>query len=549
MNTQEALLQAIWNDPDDDTPRLVYADFLEETGKDADVARAKLIRLGIETAKLDPIGKYLSPLVAEEKRLWKKYRNRWMAGLPRWACHSPAERGFLRDASCTLHQFFKDAEAIFDREPLIELNPTGSSREQAKQLADSSILERLRFLTFSGHLDDRLQAILLGSPYLKNLWELKIWRNARTEDWIPLIAREPKFSMLRRLHFYLQSIGIAGVTALSQSTTLRELKSFELFGDASDETARLLATSPIMNKVKSFRFTGEGPFSALTSKGFRVLTGSSWMDHLQSLDLTANRITDDGLKNLPPSLTWQQLEDLDLSNNQISDNGLQFLSKKSLPKIKILKLQDNPIAGRGLADLFQSSVGRSLEQLFVGHCSIDDEGLLSLAQSATSGPLLFLRLWNNPFTGKGLKALMDSPLVENLRFLELNSVPIGDLGAMAIAKSPYLIKLDTLQLEDCQITDKGLIALAGSANCTSLRTLTLSSNRFTREGIRAFAQSPFMKNLTGLSMIDTQLNDPCALALAESPYLKTGYFFNLSMNHFSLKAIDALKKRFKHIIV
>jgi uncharacterized protein (TIGR02996 family) len=552
MNTQEALLQAIWNDPDDDTPRLVYADFLEETGREEEVARAKFIRLGIETAKLDPIEKHWNPLFAEEKRLWKKYRTRWMAGLPRWAYHAPPERGFLHEtySAIHIHQFRKEAEAIFHREPLIQLALMGGSREEAKRLAESSILSRVRFLKLFGYLVDKEQLeLLFQSPHLKNLWGFEVWGNPPETDLISLITGQEKFSTFRRLHFNWQPIGIAGVSALSQSSTLKELVSFGLHADASPESAKLLTTSPMMNKVRSFRFTGDFQISVLGAKGFRVLTKSPWMNQLESLDLMGNRITNDGLKNLPRSQTWDRLEVLNLFGNEIGDDGLKSLAQKSLPKIRILDLQCNPIIGHGLAELLQSTAGKSLEQLFLANCSIDDEGLSAIAQSIATGSLLFLQLNYNRFSGKGLKALVNSPFVQNLRVLELNLVAIGSLGATAIAESPYLTKLDTLELTDCQITYQGLLALSRSANCASLRTLNLSANRFTPKGIQALAQSKWMKNLLILDISSSQLNDDCAFALAESPYLNPRHSFNLSGNKFSPKAIDALKKRFKHINV
>jgi len=54
VNQRLALLQSILAKPDDDLPRLVYADWLEENGtSDADTARIELIRLGcLSKAKL-----------------------------------------------------------------------------------------------------------------------------------------------------------------------------------------------------------------------------------------------------------------------------------------------------------------------------------------------------------------------------------------------------------------------------------------------------------------------------------------------------------------
>ena len=48
MTEREALLHAIRLEPDEDTPRLVYADWLDEHGDEADRAHAEQIRVQIE---------------------------------------------------------------------------------------------------------------------------------------------------------------------------------------------------------------------------------------------------------------------------------------------------------------------------------------------------------------------------------------------------------------------------------------------------------------------------------------------------------------------
>ena len=49
MSDEKALLAAIWEHPHEDTPRLMYADWLQEN---AQPERAEFIRLQIELARL-----------------------------------------------------------------------------------------------------------------------------------------------------------------------------------------------------------------------------------------------------------------------------------------------------------------------------------------------------------------------------------------------------------------------------------------------------------------------------------------------------------------
>src|SRR5690242_18641709 len=75
MTDGDALLAAILANPDDDTPRLVYADWLQENG---DQDRAEFIRLQcLEVHDPD----------AEERvaELEDRNRSKWLARLPRFA--------------------------------------------------------------------------------------------------------------------------------------------------------------------------------------------------------------------------------------------------------------------------------------------------------------------------------------------------------------------------------------------------------------------------------------------------------------------------------
>lgn len=60
MNEEAALLKAICTQPDDDTPRLVYADWLDEQGGVKDRARATFIRAQVEHAQLPLAHHFLS---------------------------------------------------------------------------------------------------------------------------------------------------------------------------------------------------------------------------------------------------------------------------------------------------------------------------------------------------------------------------------------------------------------------------------------------------------------------------------------------------------
>ena len=93
MTEHAAFVQAILDAPDDDTPRLIFADWLEEHG---DGARAEFIRLQCDRERL-PAGDVRHRfLVEREQELLGAHWEAWVGPLashtttPSWAIRSAA---------------------------------------------------------------------------------------------------------------------------------------------------------------------------------------------------------------------------------------------------------------------------------------------------------------------------------------------------------------------------------------------------------------------------------------------------------------------------
>src|SRR4051794_18122377 len=89
-----ALLQAISADPEDDAPRLVYADWLEEHADDLDLTRidkasrldqAEFIRLQCRLAALPEYDPGRLDFVVREQELLEAHGFTWRQELPEWA--------------------------------------------------------------------------------------------------------------------------------------------------------------------------------------------------------------------------------------------------------------------------------------------------------------------------------------------------------------------------------------------------------------------------------------------------------------------------------
>ena len=96
MGEREAFLQAVCDHPDDDTPRLVYADWLEEHGQPE---RAELVRVQVAIERDGPG----APLLARERDLLARRAAEWLGPLADVGLRF--DRGMAAACWTTLPQF------------------------------------------------------------------------------------------------------------------------------------------------------------------------------------------------------------------------------------------------------------------------------------------------------------------------------------------------------------------------------------------------------------------------------------------------------------
>src|SRR5438270_4460779 len=108
MNDGWTLLRAIETNPEDDAPRLVYADWLEENGNQP---RAEFIRLQVRRGADRRPGE-------REQELLAGYLKAWVAELPGQTFHPHFRRGFLNPVYTSADSFARDGERMAGVAPL-----------------------------------------------------------------------------------------------------------------------------------------------------------------------------------------------------------------------------------------------------------------------------------------------------------------------------------------------------------------------------------------------------------------------------------------------
>lgn len=99
ISEQEALLRAVLERPEDDLPRLILADYLEETGEPANVARAESMRIMLTK------GWTTYNLYGGVSFLFCLYSNGVYLEKPDRCTSATVSRGFISRIECTLAEF------------------------------------------------------------------------------------------------------------------------------------------------------------------------------------------------------------------------------------------------------------------------------------------------------------------------------------------------------------------------------------------------------------------------------------------------------------
>jgi uncharacterized protein (TIGR02996 family) len=437
VSDEEALLRAIREQPDDDLPRLAYADWLEERGGEDDLAHAELIRVQVELARL-PIDDDRRAELGEREE-----RQRWIQpvverlGFPRWVTWD-TERGFpemLRPPdSQHAGRLWLAPDAglammgrMIDRLPLRGLS-ANFSFEAFERVAAWPALARLTCLeTTLGHdfprpgrgfnpgltalaqspyaanltrlclgrwqYDPETMARLCNSPHLARLSDLGL--GGGDEDMLEAIALMCFSSLgqrLERLYLAWVDVAPAVLRAVLGGSSLRELRCG--IPDGSDGLGRWLG-APGLARLRVLVLTGE-------EHGFNVDELPYPRDH-----------------RLIPHLS-------------------ELLASPGLAGLEELSLRGVMLGDLGARALAAAPMARNLVSLSLDLCGLSGDGLRALRPLLAEGRLRELSLGHNVFSREDALDLASWPELRRLHELQLGHFNhVGDDGLAALAASPH----------------------------------------------------------------------------------------------------------------
>jgi uncharacterized protein (TIGR02996 family) len=400
-----AFLEAIKAEPDDDTHRLVFADWLEENGEPE---RAEFIRVQVKRARPTDWDPGPASLEARERELLKQNGEAWLGPLHPlligW--HSLPLRG-LSPRPLGRWQF---------RRGLLRVAAFGWP-EELEALAESEAWAWV-------------EALLLPEVTPEDVWRLGGLR---------LLRRLSSLS-LSQYDFRGNAEAVADAVA---SLDLPQLTSLGLDFTGLRPVIGAVA-SLSFPRLTSLRLASPGigvtDPPRLGEEGARALADMPYLAQLTTLQVERNSIGDGGAQALAASPLLARLTTLDLSSNEIGPRGAQALA--SSPH---------------LGQLTALGLGSNLGTL--GRNTIGGDGARALVSSPHLARLTALDLRGNRLGPQGAQALASSPHLGRLTALNLRNNDLGDEGAKALASSPHLAGVAFIDLRSNGIHPRQKAAL------------------------------------------------------------------------------------------
>lgn len=193
MSTETALLRAICADPDEDTPRLAFADYLDETG---DPDRAAFIRAQVELATLKDDSMPRRELAFRARQLLDASEEAWLQPRESFERDWAWSRGFVETFSTTPADLDHGHAELFRTHPLrrVWLWELGGSADGVWLLPTDN---RIRALDLIGNnLNIHQLRKLAKVPHLTHVRELGLMFNDLRDTSVKVLCGEPFFQNL-----------------------------------------------------------------------------------------------------------------------------------------------------------------------------------------------------------------------------------------------------------------------------------------------------------------------------------------------------------------
>lgn len=395
MTDHDALLRAICYSPDDDTPRLIYADYLDDAGE---ANRAAFVRAQVELART-PDWEPFAVLCRTRKMEWSEAGDPFRESLPvlgpevTWHAE-PFRRGLgWRVHIGNLRTWCSIAPRLYESAPVGELYLKAASiRDEWQDFASGDWVKWFRVIHLEGGSPVEAIRALCETPAACGITDIH-FHNASSPG-LPELVEDllgtPLGKGLQGLHF---SVAYQPVIAL-----------VDVLRDSKVRLRRMSFRNMKMNSVQLER-----------------ILQSTIASELEDLDLSEDRLRDRGewedpwpgdpewMSQLPATLRRLRIANASLGRSDFEAFG----EEPFLPALRSLDLSRNYSLGHADDFFDYRSVGW-LGMLSVRECRFGPETWRRLVQSRVWMNAVCLDLRGNPIGDAAFRRLIEAPACPNL---------------------------------------------------------------------------------------------------------------------------------------
>lgn len=313
MHDHSAFLAAIVASPDDDLPRLVYADWLEESGEPGAVARAEFIRTQCELERCSPDDDRRALLTQRAAALLKQHREAWTADVQsaQLGTNWQFRRGFLHGLRVPAQRFAQVAEELFRLAPTVRAVQLEHGSGQVQGILRVAQLGRVADLNLSVMCTCGRCPILnelrtlFASPLIGNLAHLALAGDRIDPETAAALVSSPHLNKLRTLDLSGNALGLGGVRVLAAARGFGELRELNLSENS------------------------------ISAAGGQVLARATWLKGLRVLNLSRNHLTDTSGRSLLKAEWGEELQRLELQTNELSREMKRLLRAKYGARVRV----------------------------------------------------------------------------------------------------------------------------------------------------------------------------------------------------------------------
>jgi uncharacterized protein (TIGR02996 family) len=396
MSDHDALLLAVLDSPDEDAPRLVFADFLQEAGEDD---RAAFIRDQIELAKTPE----WEPFAVRWRRrpIEEQAGDRWRPTLP-WADYWNPSRPFRRGLGYAVKvgqiwQLLEAGERLFASAPIGELHLPGGSMQEFQDLVRQPWLPLVQSIRFWGLSSPNFPVLALGASPLATGLRSIYFEKASSPGMSFLVEglfQSPLGRQLRELTFRVgDGAQIDLVEAFeSGGETFLDRLTFDNMGFEA-EAAERLGRSPALATLRSLEFASmyfaDAHLDALLGARLRKT------ERLAFRDVGFRSNNPDALLPLANRVRFPQLRQLDFTKSHGFREQIPSLVRKLKVGLRSLRLGSIRLGEGTVGAVVDSAFWPFLVELDLSHNDLDDGAARALLAAIPPKELVTLDLRGN----------------------------------------------------------------------------------------------------------------------------------------------------------